>query len=63
MEIEVKIIKELEDGSAICSLDLDKECKEYLIGEGFLEVLKRSIASSESYIKAEVKDDLELQGN
>jgi hypothetical protein len=55
MDIQVKMIKELEDGSAICTLDMDEETKEYLIGEGFLTVIKRALSSSESYVKPEMK--------
>ena len=51
MDITVKIIKELEDGSAIVSIDMDKDAKEYLIGEGFLAIIERALKSSESVIK------------
>ena len=61
MDIQVKMIKELEDGGAICTLEMDEETKEFLIGEGFLTIIKRSLASSESYIEPkpleENKDD------
>ena len=51
MQITVKMVKENEDGSAICTLDCDKEAVHYLIGEGFLTVLKRAIETSESHIE------------
>ena len=57
MDIQVKMIKELEDGGAICTLDMDNEAKEYLLGEGFLTILKRAIASSESHIKPEMLEE------
>ena len=57
MDIQVKMIKELEDGGAICMLDMDNEAKEYLLGEGFLTILKRAIASSESHIKPEMLEE------
>ena len=63
MDIQVKMIKELEDGSAICTLEMDEETKEFLIGEGFLTIMKRSLASSESYIESkplEENKDVEL---
>lgn len=63
MDIQVKMIKELEDGSAICTLEMDEETKEFLIGEGFLTIMKRSLASSESYIEPkplEENKDVEL---
>ena len=50
MEIQCKMIKELSDGSAIVTIDLDEEAKEFLIGEGFLTVIKRALESSQSYI-------------
>jgi len=56
MNIEVKMIKELEDGGAICTLDMDEDAKEYLIGEGFLAIIKRALQTSESYIKPELKE-------
>jgi hypothetical protein len=55
MDIQVKMIKELEDGGAVCTLDMDEEAKEYLIGEGFLAVIRRALNSSESYVKPEMK--------
>ena len=51
MDITVKMIKELEDGSAIVSIDMDKDAKEYLIGEGFLAVIKCALENSESHVK------------
>jgi hypothetical protein len=57
MEIEIKVIKELEDGGAICTLDMDKDVVQYLIGEGFLTVLRRAIDSSESHIKPEMLEE------
>ena len=57
MDIEVKMIKELEDGGAICTLDMDNEAKEYLIGEGFLTVIKRALETSESYVKPELLEE------
>ena len=56
MDITVKVIKELKDGGAICTLDMDKDAVEYLIGEGFLTVLRRALESFESHIKAEILD-------
>jgi hypothetical protein len=52
MEIKCKMIKELPD-SAIITIDLDEDAKEFLIGEGFLTIVKRSLASSESYVPKE----------
>ena len=60
MDITVKMIKELEDGSAIVSIDMDKDAKEYLIGEGFLVVIERALKSSESVIKEGMLDVIEV---
>jgi hypothetical protein len=60
MYITVEMLKELPDGSAICTLELDKEAVQFLIGEGFLAVIRRAIDSSESFVKPELleqKDD------
>ena len=57
MDITVKVIKELEDGGAICTLDMDKEAVQYLIGEGFLTVLRRALESSESHVKPELLEE------
>jgi hypothetical protein len=57
MNIIVKKMKELPDGSAICTLDISSETKEYLIGEGFLAVLKRSLDTSESAVKPEMLEE------
>ena len=51
MHIKVEKMKELEDGSAIVWLEMDPESKDFFIGEGFLAVLKRSLGTSESYVK------------
>jgi len=61
MNIEVKMIKELEDGGAICTLDMDEDAKEYLIGEGFLAIVKRALQTSESYIKPELKENKDVE--
>jgi hypothetical protein len=61
MNIEVKMIKELEDGGGICILDMDADAKEYLIGEGFLAVIKRALATSESYVKPELKENKDVE--
>jgi len=57
MDFSVKVIKELKDGGAICTLDMDEEAKEYLIGEGFLAVIRRALDSSESYVRPELKEE------
>jgi hypothetical protein len=41
MNVEIRIIRENEDGSADCELELDKEAKELLITEGFLCLVRQ----------------------
>jgi hypothetical protein len=55
MNIKCKLIKELSDGSAIVSIEMDEEAKDWLIGEGFITVLKESLKNSKTYIS---KDDI-----
>lgn len=61
MDITVEMIKELPDGSAICILELDKEAVQFLIGEGFLAVMRRAVASSESFVKPEMAEQKDAQ--
>ena len=56
MDIKCKLIKELDNGSAIVSIEMDEEAKDWLIGEGFITVLKESLKNSKTYIsEADVK--------
>ena len=56
MDIKCKLIKELPDGGAIVSIDMDQEAKDWLISEGFITVLKESLKNSKTYISpADVK--------
>jgi len=54
MEIKCKLIKELEDGSAIVSMEMDVEAKDWLIGEGFTAVLKEAFKMSKTYVSPEM---------
>jgi hypothetical protein len=60
MKIKTKLLKEKKDGSAICQLDLDKEAKDWLIGEGFVSVLSKALDMSESFAKRQPKRIREL---
>ena len=68
MKIITKLRKEKKDGSAICELDLDKEAKDWLIGEGFVSVLSKALGVSESFAKRQPKrirelvEDLDIDG-
>ena len=50
MKIECKLLKELPDGSAIVTLEMDEQAKDWLIGEGFIAVLKEAIALSKTNV-------------
>jgi hypothetical protein len=54
MKIQCKLIKELSDGGAIVSIELDEEAKDWLIGEGFITVLKESIKNSKTRVTPEM---------
>jgi len=60
MKIITKLRKERKDGSAICELDLDREAKDWLIGEGFVSVLSKALDMSESFTKKQPKRIREL---
>jgi hypothetical protein len=51
--LSLEYFKELPDGSAIVTIEMDAETKEFFIGEGFLAVLKRAVANSESLVPPE----------
>jgi hypothetical protein len=53
MEIKCKLIKELDNGSAIISIEMDEEAKDWLIGEGFTTVLKEALKMSKTYVSPE----------
>lgn len=61
MDITVEMLKELPDGSALCVLELDKDAVQFLIGEGFLTIMRRALDSSESYVKPELLDQKDDQ--
>ena len=60
MKITLKITRENEDGSAIATVELDRETINFLSGEGLMAIIERAIESSESYI-APKKDLVEME--
>ena len=54
MQIKCKLIKELDDGSAIISMEMDEEAKDWLLGEGFIAVLKEALKMSKTYVSPEM---------
>jgi len=49
MRIELKLLKENEDGSADCSFEMDQEAKEYIINYGLIEMLKEAAKIGKTY--------------
>ena len=43
MQFEIKEIKELENGGAELSIDMDNETKKYLLNYAILELIKRGL--------------------
>jgi len=60
MKVKLEIISENEDGSAIATVELDRETINFLSGEGLMAIIERAIESSESYI-APKKDLVEME--
>jgi hypothetical protein len=52
MNIEFKVVKENEDGSADCTLDMDKDAVQVLINYGFVTMLSKSIEEGKLYTPA-----------
>jgi hypothetical protein len=50
MKIKTKLVKELPDGSAIIMVDADTEAREMLIAHGFVDLVKKVVKESKTYI-------------
>ena len=62
MQLEVNVIKENEDGSADCEVNLDEEAKIYLVNFGLVEMLKRAVDEGKKYTPEKLIQELqELQ--
>jgi len=49
MKIDFQVVKENEDGSADCTLDMDKDAMQVLINFGFVTMLSKSIEEGKLY--------------
>jgi hypothetical protein len=49
MKIDFKVVKENEDGSADCTIDMDKDAMQVLINFGFVTMLSKSIEEGKLY--------------
>ena len=52
MNIEFKVVKENEDGSADCTLDMDKDAVQVLINFGFVTMLSKAVEEGKLYTPA-----------
>lgn len=59
MLIKLEVVKENEDGSADCTLEVDVEAKTHLINLGLMEVLKKAIDEGKKYTPDSLFDDYE----
>lgn len=59
MQLEVNVVKENEDGSADCEVNLDEEAKIYLVNFGLVEMLKRAIDEGKKYTPEKLIQELQ----
>lgn len=52
MKIDFQVVKENEDGSADCTLDMDKDAVQVLINFGFVTMLSKAIEEGKLYTPA-----------
>ncbi len=52
MKIDFQVVKENEDGSADCTIDMDKDAMQVLINFGFVTMLSKSIEEGKLYTPA-----------
>lgn len=50
MKVKCKVVKELPDGSALIMVDADAEAREMLIAHGFVDIVKKIVKESKTYI-------------
>ena len=52
MKIDFQVVKENEDGSADCTLDMDKDAVQVLINFGFVTMLSKAVEEGKLYTPA-----------
>ena len=62
MIINVKKVKELEDGSAICEIDLDGDAKRWLIERGFISLMTDALKKDPAWWTEEDEKRLDVIG-
>lgn len=55
MNLEIKEIKELENGGAECIVEMDTKTKEYLINYAILDILQKQLDNIDKLHKEEYK--------
>ena len=62
MIINVKHIKENDDGSAICEIDMDDDAKRWLIERGFIAVLTEALKKNPEWWTEEDENRMDIIG-
>jgi len=62
MIINVKHIKENDDGSAICEIDMDDDAKRWLIERGFIAVLTEALKKNPEWWTEEDEKRMDIIG-
>ena len=62
MKMELKHMKEMDDGSAICELELDDDAKRYLIEKGFIEILQIALDKDPAWWTEEDEARMDIVG-
>ena len=62
MIIGVKHVKELEDGSAICEIDLDNDAKRWLIERGFIALVTEALKKDPAWWTEEDEKRMDIVG-
>ena len=57
MNLEIKKIKELENGGAELIIDIDETTKAYLINKAIIDLIKQGLLQVQELHEAQVKED------
>ena len=55
-------MKEMDDGSAICELELDDDAKRYLIEKGFIELLQTALDKDPAWWTEQDENRMDVVG-
>ena len=62
MIINVRHVKENDDGSAICEIDMDDDAKRWLIERGFIAVLTEALKKDPAWWTEEDEKRMDIVG-